>query len=384
MPHDARPPLRPTLHVSMLTTFGEKCGIATYSEALAAGLEEHGVEVSVVAPRLRPDDAPRGEQPVRVWRRDRAGVWEARQTFRQILRQQANVVHVQVSMGLTSPSFLFALSRLCARQGLPLVATLHEAGGGSVMRRFKFARTLWGLGNAAIIVHEADPSVANVPGGVQVIPHGIAEIPRRSRSDARTELGVSPSDLVVAHFGFIHPDKGIEAVLRAVARLRKERFPNLKYRVCGGTFATTSSRSHLLHLQSIVRTLGLDGAVSLTGEFAAEDRVTLEMQAADLVLLNYQTGNRQGASGAAHRALATGCSLAVTPAPIFDNLREAAHTITGPLESELETLLAKPELRAEIAARAEAFCAARSWLRVADTHAQLYRSLVATAPTARH
>ncbi|HYP89352.1 MAG TPA: glycosyltransferase, partial [Polyangiaceae bacterium] len=192
-------------------------------------------------------------------------------------------------------------------------------------------------------------------------------------ADARRELGLAPSALVLAHFGFIHPDKGIEEVLRAVAELKASRFPELVYRVCGGTFANVTSRQHLAHLQQLAQSLGLGGAVSITGEFAAEARVTLEMQAADLVVLNYLTGNRQGASGAAHRALSAGSALAVSRAPIFDSLREAAHTLNGPLVAELAPLLESPEARREIAARAEAFRDARSWALVAGRHAELYR-----------
>ncbi len=378
-------PLEPTakkaqpLRLSLLTTFGEQCGIATYSEALAEGLAQHDVDVSVVAPRLRANDSTRGVQPTtRIWRRDRAGLHDAWRTFQQVVAQRADVVHVQVTMGIVSPAFLFGLARLCARARLPLVATLHEAGGGSALRRFKFARALWALHGAAIIVHEPDPSVA----GAHVIPHGIAEIARRPRSEARRELGLGTDDLVMAHFGFIHPDKGIEQVLRAVADLRASRFPHLKYRVCGGTFANQSSRAHLRQLQRVVTDLGLSEAVHLTGEFATEARVTLEMQAADLVVLNYLTGNRQGASGAGHRALATGAALVVSSAPIFDNLRRAAHTLTGSLDQELTALLGSPEQRAEIATRAAAFCAERSWRRVAGTHAELYRTALGAASTA--
>ncbi|RYZ09770.1 MAG: glycosyltransferase [Myxococcales bacterium] len=366
------PPERP-LRLTLLTTWAEQCGIATYSEALAAALPEQGVTVSVVSPALRRSDTPRGEQPVRIWRRDRAGLLAAYQTFREIERQRADVVHIQHTMGIESPSLLLGVTQLCQRAGIPVVATLHEAGGGSALRRFRFARTLFGLRGAQLVIHEPDETV---PGAV-VIPHGIREEPHRSRADARAQLGLSPSDLVLAHFGFIHPDKGIEDVLQAAAELRATRFPDLKYRVCGGTFATGASRPHLAHLQSRVRELGLAEAVDLTGEFASEERVTLEMQAADLVVLNYHTGNRQGASGAANRALATGCALAVSRAPIFDSLRAATHTLDASLTADLERLLASPTARAHLTARAEAFSIERRWPKIALRHADLYRRLLA-------
>ena len=369
MPPDAPPADARPLRLTLLTTFGEQCGIATYSEPLAEGLSHHGVEVSVLAPKLRESDSPRGPQPTRVWRRSRAGLAAAWQTFRQIQAQRADVVHVQVTLGIVSPAFLLGIARLCRRARISLFATLHEAGGGSALRRFQFARARFALRGAELIVHEPDPSVP----GAHVVPHGIAEIPYRPRDEARRELGLSPSALVMAHFGFIHPDKGIEEVLRVVAQLRQSRFPNLEYRVCGGTFANVTSRAHLAHLQALAASLGLGDAARITGEFAAEERVTLEMQAADLVVLNYLTGNRQGASGAAHRALSAGSALAVSGAPIFDSLREAAHTLTGPLQIELEALLDSPTARAAISARAVAFREARSWRRVAGAHAELYR-----------
>jgi len=369
MPPDAPAASQRVVRLSLLTTFGEMCGIATYSEALVKELAQQSVAVSVLAPKLRRTDSPQGDQPVRIWRRNRAGLLEAWRTFREIRAQRADVVHLQLSSAFFSPRFLLGLAQQCRRAGIPLVATLHEASGGSALRRFQFARALRALRDAELIVHSPDPGVA----AAHVIPHGIATLPRRPRDEARRELGIDPGAVVISHFGFIHPDKGLEEVLRAAARLRGGSFPRLEYRVCGGTFANKSSREHLQHLQSVVSSLGLGDAVHLTGEFAAEERVTLEMQAADLVVLNYKTGNRQGASGAAHRALATGCALAVTAAPIFDNLREAAHTLTGPLEAELQALLQSPARLATLAAQAEAFVQERSWSRVAGTHAELYR-----------
>ncbi len=360
------------LRLTLLTTWAEQCGIATYSEALVEALPAQGVTVSVVSPKLRRTDTPRGEQPVRVWRRDRAGLLEAWQTFAEIQKQRADVVHVQHTMGIESPSLLWGVTRLCRRAGIPVVATLHEAGGGSAARRFRFARTLFALGGAQLVVHEADETVPDA----EVIPHGIREEPHRSRAEARAQLGLSPSDLVMAHFGFIHPDKGIEEVLQVVAELRATRFPALKYRVCGGTFATGASRPHLAHLQARARELGLAEAIELTGDFASEERVTLEMQAADLVVLNYLTGNRQGASGAANRALAAGCALAVSRAPIFDSLRPATYTFGASLSTELERLLASSEERTALEHRAEAFCAERRWPQIAARHADLYRRLL--------
>ncbi len=363
------------MRVALLSTFGETCGIATYSEALVAALPAHGIEPVVLSPHLRPGDGPRGPQPPRIWRRDHATLLQALQAVRQLREAGAQLVHVQLSLGLASPRFLYALSQLCARAQLPLVVTLHDRDGGDRLRRWKFGRTLLALRSADLIVHEHDQRAALGRERVHVIPHGIWNVPERTPEQAKRELGLPEGAPIVAHFGFLHPDKGIEQVLRAVAELRARDFPDLVYRVCGGTFPTHASREYLARLQAEIRELGLDGAVHLTGEFLSEERATLELQAADLLVLNYRTGNNQGASGAGRRALSVGRALAVSKAPIFDDMRSAVYTIERPLGEELRELLQQPERRRELAARSRAFSEERSWSRIALAHAELYREL---------
>lgn len=364
------------LRLSLLTTWHEQCGIATYSEALAEGLAEHGVQVSVVAPKRPAKNEPRGTQPVRVWNRSRAGLLDAARTFREIQRQRAQVVHIQHTMGIAAPAWLLGVTRRCARAGIPVVVTLHEMGGGSLLRRFEFGRTLFAARGATLVVHAADQAVP----GAEVIPHGILEVSPQPREAARSKLGIPDDALVIAHFGFIHPDKGIEEVLEAVAQLRSSRFPTLRYRVCGAPFANAKSQAHFAHLRQRSAALGLGDAVDLSGTFASEEHISQEMNAADLVVLNYRTGNRQGASGAASRALANGSAVALSQAPIFDGLRPACHTLGPALQSELEQLLASPEKREKLASLARDFCADRRWPLIAGRHAELYRRLRAAHP----
>ncbi len=370
------------MRVALLTTFGETCGIATYSEALIGALPDQGIEPSVLSPRLRPGDSPRGPQHPRIWRRDRATLWQAVQTFRALRKARAEVVHVQISLGLTSPRFLYLLSMLCARARIPLLATLHDRDGGSRARHWAFRRTLLALRGADLVVHEPDQRAELDHPRVHVIPHGIWSIPERSSERARRELGLPIAGRIVSHFGFLHPDKGIEEVLRAIAELRAHGFPDLTYRVCGGTFPTAASRDYLRRLQAEVRALDLQDAVHLTGEFLSEERTTLELQAADLLVLNYRTGNNQGASGAGRRALAVGRALAVSRAPIFDDMRGAVHTLERPLTEEIGELLAQPEQRQRLIEKCRAYREERSWARIAAAHARLYRELRArgTAP----
>ena len=80
----------------------------------------------------------------------------------------------------------------------------------------------------------------------------------------------------------------------------------------------------------------------------------VELSAADWILLNYATDTSQGASGAVRRALSSGRPVAVSRAPIFDDVREAVHTIgDGPLAPAIAGLF-NDQLAQDARARAQA------------------------------
>jgi glycosyltransferase involved in cell wall biosynthesis len=364
------------MRVVMLSTFHERCGIATYTEMLAPALESSGVTVSVISPKRQTEDPGWGEQPVRLWRRNRAFGFEALETMRAIDRHTPDLVHVQVNRSLYSSRFLFDLAWLCRRRRLPVVATVHGRTIGSWGEDFKLWRLLFSLRHADLIVHTASHAAELGRDRVHVIPHGIDVGPRRGQAEARRALGIAEDAVVITHFGFLVPDKGVDQVLTAVAGLRRTAYPDLLYRVAGAVYSTSESRRCFESLTAQVRALGLERAVTMTGDFLSDDAVGLELEAATMIVLNYRTGNSQGASGALRRALASGRPVAVSSAAVFDDVRAAAHTLTGPLEEALCSALGSPSLLAETTDRSRAFCEADSWPRVALRHAALYAEMV--------
>ncbi|MBX3184827.1 MAG: glycosyltransferase [Polyangiaceae bacterium] len=372
------------MRVAALTTFHEPCGIATYSEALLAALRAEGVAVDVIAPTLRAGTEPRGEQPPRRWRRDRASFGEGLQVFRDVVRLKADVVHLQLSLGFVSVRFLAALAQACRVAGLPVVVTLHDRSGDGLLRNLRLARTLAALRGATLVVHNgshASEAQRHAGSVVRVIPHGIAAPLPRDGAACKRALGVPSERPVIAHFGFIHPDKGIEAVLHAVAALRA-RGQLVHYLVCGGAFPTGVSQAHLRHLRAEATRLGVAEQVSLEGIFLDDAQVSERLGAADLIVLNYQTGHAQTSSGAARHAFTAGRPIVVSSAPIFDDLRGSLYTLRASpgspaaLADELACLLADDALRAKLASAVTVRADADSWPSVARQHIDLFSELL--------
>jgi glycosyltransferase involved in cell wall biosynthesis len=360
------------MRLALLTTFHERCGIAAYAEALVAELERHAT-VAVFSPERIAGDEGLGPQPPRLWNRNRAFGFEALRVRDAVLASRPDVVHLQINLSLYSSRFLFALVRLLARR-VPVVATLHGRGGGSLGRRFKVARLALALSPADLIVHTADHARELGRARVHVIPHGIDPVTRWTREAARAELGLGADRPILAHFGFLVPDKGVAAVVRALPALRA-RHPELLYWVAGAVHQTEESRAHAADLARAAAELGLGDAVRFRSEFLPRERAVLELAAADWIVLNYETGGNQGASGAVRFALTSGRPVAVSGASIFDDVAPAVHRLRGELAPALEQLLVDRALAERTEHAGRAFVEAQSWARVAEAHLALYERI---------
>jgi glycosyltransferase involved in cell wall biosynthesis len=372
------------MRVALLTSYRQQCGVATYAENLVEALQGVGVEPVVFAPRLARGEQPgEGPSPPRLWGANRAFGVEALPVMRAVREARCDVVHLNVNLSLFSSRIVFGLVRLARLAGLPVVATLHGRDGGGPGRRFKVWRLYRALRGATIVVHNDEHAQEVVDFGhprdrVTVIPHGMPPAASaRPLEEARRALGLAPERRVLAHFGFLVPDKGVLEVLRAFASLRRQGAHDLHYWVSGAVNPRDeASRAYFEVLREEVTRLGVADHVHLTGEFVTHEAATAAMQAADWVVLNYLTGSSQASSGAVSRALASGRPVAVSSAPVFDDVRSAVHTLDGPLDVALGRLLERPDLAEAVRERARRHLDAASWPSVAAAHATLYRRLV--------
>ena len=98
----------------------------------------------------------------------------------------------------------------------------------------------------------SDMKVCRVPMGIR-----IPEAEPNDMQRARTELGLSQNDFIIASFGLVTPNKRIDKVLRALAKMR-ERYPRSRYLLVGDVEVTYPIRELVtrLNLQQSVEFIG--------------------------------------------------------------------------------------------------------------------------------
>jgi glycosyltransferase involved in cell wall biosynthesis len=86
----------------------------------------------------------------------------------------------------------------------------------------------------------ADVNYAADPSRIEIVPCGFdpTEFGPMDRRRARLELGLGPEEKVVLQLGRMVPRKGVDNVVRAVARLRRDHGLSARLLIVGGESAT--------------------------------------------------------------------------------------------------------------------------------------------------
>lgn len=381
-------------------------GVADYTERLAEALRARDVDVTVFT-AAAPDP---GE--LRAGAVDATGPlgWTAAGTRRAAVALRAaapDVVHVQFAPSAFGwHGQIGLLPALIGPGGPPLVTTLHEYAWWAwppllapIERALRPIRTLAeragavdresvllvprsralvvtnGAHRAALAARfpDAAPRTAEIPIGPNVRAARTAAVPATPAGGA-----------TVAFFGFVHPVKGVEVLLEAVARQRRER-PGLRLVVVGGfeslALAAGEAAAYRGRVEALADDLGLAGAVALTG-FVDEAEVTRHLAGADVAVAPFHAGATRK-SGSLLALLAHGLPVVATAADPPDRALAAAALTVSPrdpvaLAAAIGAVLDDPALAARLGAAGRALAdAEHGWPAIADRHLAVYERVLA-------
>lgn len=378
-------------------------GVGAFTDQLARALAALGHEIHIITSRrARPADVPRKPsalfQPVDLGYAQlhpRAGRWRW-PTLSLVadlaIRYDLEIVNLQyqaAAFNMRSPAIHYLPWRLKAIT--PTVVTFHDlrvpylfpkAGG---LRE----RVVSGLARRAagcIATNAADLRRLR-----DWTPRPLCEIPIGSNIDAREpnhveieearlELGLGATDVLLGYFGFLNETKGADTLVDALARLDERH--HLVF--IGGQTGASDPRNNEVFLRGLraeIDRLGLAERVHWTG-FLAPERVSAYLAAADLMVMPYRDGvsPRRGTLMA---ALAHGRPLITTaPAeavPAFrhvENMWFAPPDDAAALVEAVRALMADSTLRTRLAEGARTLARSYSWDVIARRTAGYYVEVI--------
>lgn len=349
-----------------ITSWATRCGIASYSKNLIDHLTG---EVHVFAPHAA------GASAANVSRCWEAGGNDDLSALRKRLNEtQLTDVVIQFNYGFFNFHHLSNLIMEQVQKGRRVYITLHSTiDPPADIIKFRLAGLASALTAAsAVFVHSENDvgrlASLGITGNVVQIAQGVrlfdAPGPARQAATRRTRI---------ASYGFFLPGKGLLELIEAFAILRKTRpdaelyMVNANYGDAGGV-----SAGCIAEAKRRVRDLGLERDVTMVTGYLDDADSIAHLRSASLIVYPYQrTG--ESSSAAVRMGLASGRPVAVTPLPIFDDVRHATHTLpaTSPdqmaagILAALGLQAAKAPQAARINAAAAAWCASNDVRHVA-------------------
>lgn len=394
-------------------------GVGDYTRRLALALVERGHDVAVItkyAGRLTVYEAhQRGqgwEQYSLKSRDSTPGLpwgwrcWSDCITALAALRP--DVLHIQYQTGAYGmhPAINLLPWRL---RGLPdhpgVVVTFHDVlepylfPKAGALRRWVTLRLARDADS--VIVTNADDALAlrdkrHTPGGAgyvrpDVIPIGsnipVSPPPGYDRTAWRMQMGVQPTEKVVAYFGLLSRSKGVDILLEALRYLNDDstQVHPMRLVLIGGAATAPQDRIYAAEISHQIEQSGLRDRVFRTGQVDAT-MVSAHLLAADCVALPF----RDGASfrrGSLLAALTHGAAV-VTTTPRRASAASGPHLIDGKnvllvppddsiaLATVLRRVTHDDALRMHVGSGARALGAHFKWEEIAQQHERVYARVI--------
>jgi glycosyltransferase involved in cell wall biosynthesis len=370
-------------------------GISDYIGWLTQELANLGFEMSVLtsSPFMgrwpEAQEGPTGYSVARTVEHWDRRMWRA--VANEVSRFKPDILHIQYqeSMYGGEPAIGFLPWALAARGLRPaIVTTLHDmtrpSRGPKLGGRFAFESLVYGSKKLTVSNDLEFRGLARRPRlrpRLSVVSVGsnieLRTLPPEQRSSLRASVSLKEDAFLIAYFGLVRPDKGLEALIDAMTELR-QRSVCVELLVIGGTGEIESLAAYRDRLIERQHAYGLDEVVHFLGH-REESEVSQLLQACDLAVLPFVDGASANRT-TINAALSHGLPLLTTrgpgtPARFKDGTIAliASPPDSDTLSQAIEDLSRQPEKRESMAKRGRELAARDSHSAIAERIAAIYK-----------
>jgi glycosyltransferase involved in cell wall biosynthesis len=311
--------------IGWISTWNERCGIATYSKHLIDAME---ADIVVFGPENYVAVDAR-DTAQRLWTRTKNNSNLSR-VLDSPLADDIDVFVIQFNNTFFDHRDLTSFISAARHRNKRIVVSLHSTKDQvetAPPEDYHLSHMVAALAVCdRLLVHSIEDlnrlKALGLVDNVVLFPHGTL-IQATMRPSSIEEKHVP----MVATYGFALPHKGLLEVMEAI-RILKERGYPVRLRMVNAEYPADISTTLVNKLIPTAKRQGTFDLMEFHNGFL-EDEESLELLAeADLVIFAYRD-TAESASGAVRYGMAVGLPVAVTPIPIFDDLGGSVYRFPG-------------------------------------------------------
>ena len=316
------------LKVGWISTWNEKCGIASYSKNLISHFEN---EVTIFANKNTLLLSKDSENVCRCWILES----DMDKLFKKVVENNISTLIIQFNFGFFDlPLFNQFILKLIQKR-IHIIIFMHSTIEPN--KPNKKLSMISSFSNVSrVIVHTLGDynrlKRAGFTENITLFPHGINVYPSVISSKDESNHNFEKIKLI-SSFGFCLPNKGFKELILAINNLRSTGL-NIRLNLYSSIYSEYY-KDYIDELIGLIERLNLSNEISLETEFLEESKIVSLLSLSDLVIFPNQNSN-ESSSAAVRVGLASSKPVLVTPIKLFDDVKEIVHYLPGTSVSAIE------------------------------------------------
>lgn len=368
------------------------CGIATFTHDLhrAVSMACPGLETSVVA-MTDAGSVYNYPSAVRFAVRDDI-LADYVEAAKHLNAGGFDVVSLQHEYGIFGGQAGGNIIELLSRLKMPIVTTLHTVLANPTPTQRNIMQRIIDTSSTLVVMAAKGRhllrTVHDVPANkIEVIPHGIPNLPFRDTSAAKQKLGFAGKTVILT-FGLLSPNKGIETMIDAMPGILRS-CPDAIYVILGASHPTLVRQQGEAYRHSLidrVDALGIHDHVVFFNQFVEQATLLDFISMCDVYVTPY-LNEAQMTSGTLAYSFGLGRAVVSTPYWHASELLSDGHGILVPFgdakafSTEIAALLTDSVRRDAMRERAYAASRSMTWPETAKRYLTTFERV--RAPTLR-